>query len=84
MSTTRRAVIDIGTNSVKLLVGDVSEGIVTPIEEHSEQTRLGAGFYESHLLQPIPISRTASAVARFVAMAGDCDAANLRVIATSS
>ena len=84
MSITRHAVIDIGTNSVKLLVGDVSEGIVTPVEERSEQTRLGAGFYESHLLQPIPISRTASAVARFVAMASDWNAASLRVIATSA
>ena len=84
MSTIRRAVIDIGTNSVKLLVGDVSEGIVTPVEERSEQTRLGAGFYEAHLLQPIPISRTASAVARFVAMSSDWNAASLRVIATSA
>ena len=84
MSTTRRAVIDIGTNSVKLLVGDVADGIVTPVEERSEQTRLGAGFYESHLLQPIPISRTASSVARFVAMARDSNATSLRVVATSA
>ena len=84
MKPKRRAVIDIGTNSIKLLVGDVSVGIVTPVEERSEQTRLGAGFYESHLLQSVPIARTASAVARFVAMARDHDARSVSVIATSA
>jgi len=80
----RRAVIDIGTNSIKLLVGDVSDGLVRPIDERSDQTRLGAGFYESHLLQPIPIARTAEAVARFVASARDLEAMEIRVIATSA
>ena len=58
MKQMRRAVIDVGTNSIKLLVGDVADGIVTPVEERSEQTRLGAGFYEDHMLQAVPITRT--------------------------
>lgn len=84
MKPARRAVVDVGTNSIKLLVGEVSEGIVHPLEERSEQTRLGAGFYETHELQPIPIARTASAVARFVAMAKDLEAVSICVIATSA
>jgi len=84
MKPTRRAVIDVGTNSIKLLVGDVVDGIVTPVEERSEQTRLGAGFYESHELQPVPISRTASVVARFVAQARELDAESINVFATSA
>ncbi len=84
MNLRRRAVIDIGTNSIKLLVGEVADGVVTPIEERSEQTRLGAGLYESHQLQPIPIARTATAVAKFAAMARDLEAASVRVIATSA
>ena len=84
MKPTRRAVIDVGTNSVKLLAGEVSDGIITPIEERSEQTRLGAGFYETHELQPVPIARTASAVARFVAHAREAEVASIRVIATSA
>ncbi len=84
MNPARRAVIDVGTNSIKLLVGEVSDGIVRPVEERSEQTRLGAGFYETHELQPIPIARTASAVARFVAMARDLEAVSAHVIATSA
>lgn len=84
MVTPRRAVIDIGTNSIKLLVGDVSDGIVRPVDERSEQTRLGAGFYETHVLQPITIARTATAVAKFVAQARELDATAIRVIATSA
>ena len=84
MEPTRRAVIDIGTNSIKLLVGEVTDGVVRPIDERSEQTRLGAGFYETHELQDGPISHTASAVARFVAQARDAGAVSLRAIATSA
>lgn len=84
MKPPRRAVIDIGTNSIKLLVGDVSDGLVTPVEELSEQTRLGAGFYATHQLQAVPIARTAGCVARFVALARDAEASSLRVIATSA
>jgi len=84
MKPTRRAVIDIGTNSIKLLVGSVVDGVVCPIDERSEQTRLGAGFYETHELQPVPIAQTASAVARFVALARDADAVSVRAIATSA
>lgn len=84
MATPRRAVIDIGTNSIKLLVGDVADGIVRPVDERSEQTRLGAGFYETHVLQPVTISRTASAVAKFVAQAREYDASAIRVVATSA
>jgi exopolyphosphatase/guanosine-5'-triphosphate,3'-diphosphate pyrophosphatase len=84
MGPTRRAVIDVGTNSVKLLAGEVLDGIVTPLDERSEQTRLGAGFYETHELQPVPITRTASAVARFVALAREAEVESIRVIATSA
>ena len=40
----RRAVIDIGTNTVKLLVADVEDGTVTPIIHLDETTRLGEGL----------------------------------------
>jgi exopolyphosphatase/guanosine-5'-triphosphate,3'-diphosphate pyrophosphatase len=81
----RRAVIDVGTNSVKVLVGDVSpDGTVTPVLETSEQTRLGRGFYETHRLQTEPIVATAAAVARFAQRARQAGAETVRVIATSA
>lgn len=81
----RRAVIDVGTNSVKVLVGDVSShGAVVPVLETSEQTRLGRGFYETHRLQPEPIAATAAAVRRLVQLARAKGASSVRVIATSA
>jgi len=59
METIRRAVIDVGTNSVKLLVADVRGRDVQPVHEESKQTRLGKGFYESNRLQSEAIARTA-------------------------
>ena len=64
-SRTRRAVIDVGTNSVKLLVADVVDGGIVPVLETSEQTRLGRGLYDTHILQKDAIQLTASAIARF-------------------
>lgn len=84
MTTTRRAVIDIGTNSVKLLVADVAGHQISPRLETSDQTRLGRGFYESHQLQPDPIEHTARAVAAFAKQAKELGAATLRVLATSA
>ncbi len=80
----RRAVIDVGTNSVKLLVADVGADIITPVLEESEQTRLGRGFYESNQLQPAAIADTARAVASFAALAREKHSSPPRVIATSA
>lgn len=80
----RSAVVDVGTNSVKLLVADVRDGAVTPVWETSEQTRLGAGFYETRQLQPERIVHTARVVATFVAEAQRLGALRVRVIATSA
>ncbi|MEI9865143.1 MAG: hypothetical protein WDN00_11455 [Limisphaerales bacterium] len=80
----RRAVIDVGTNSVKLLVADVSGRTVQPVHEESRQTRLGKGFYETHQLQPESIARTAEAVAEFEKIAREHNSGSTRVIATSA
>lgn len=80
----RLAVIDVGTNSVKLLVADVVRAALEPVEECSEQTRLGRGFYEAHRLQSAAIARTAQAVAKYTLHARELGAVSLRVIATSA
>ena len=84
METIRRAVIDVGTNSIKLLVADVRGREVTPVHEESKQTRLGKGFYETHRLQPETIAHTAEAVGQFSATAREKNAKSIRVIATSA
>ncbi len=84
MAPARRAVVDVGTNSVKLLVADVAGREVQPVWEESAQTRLGSGFYQNRRLQSGPVAQTAAAVAKFAATAREWKAESIRVIATSA
>lgn len=84
MQLVRRAVIDVGTNSVKLLVGEADGFTVIPCLETSLQTRLGRGFYPAHTLQRAAIADTAGAVATFARTALEQGAVSTRVIATSA
>jgi exopolyphosphatase/guanosine-5'-triphosphate,3'-diphosphate pyrophosphatase len=84
MQPVRRAIIDIGTNSVKLLVADVTGFRVAPVWEGSEQTRLGRGFYKEHRLSASAIADTSTAAAGFARRAGELKAESIRVIATSA
>jgi exopolyphosphatase / guanosine-5'-triphosphate,3'-diphosphate pyrophosphatase len=84
MQPIRRAVIDVGTNSIKLLVADVAGQSVQPVHEESRQTRLGRGFYETRRLQLEPIAYSADAVADFARTAQAHGARAVRVIATSA
>src|ERR1700722_16266032 len=84
MNTVRRAVIDVGTNSVKLLVADVQGEDVQPVIEESRQTRLGKNFYNTHRLQPDVIAQTVTAVADFGKTAQERGSSLIRVIATSA
>lgn len=83
-SAGRHAVIDVGTNSVKLLVATIVGRHITPVHETSVQTRLGKGFYQHHLLQAIAIRQTAEAVQRFAGQARDAGANTIRVLATNA
>jgi exopolyphosphatase/guanosine-5'-triphosphate,3'-diphosphate pyrophosphatase len=79
-----RAVIDIGTNAVKMLVGRVSAGDIVPICEDNEQTRLGRGLYQDQILRQDSIEATIQAVSRFTRRAREQGAESVRVIATSA
>jgi exopolyphosphatase / guanosine-5'-triphosphate,3'-diphosphate pyrophosphatase len=80
----RRAVIDIGTNSIKLLLADVRGRQVFPVHEESRQTRLGKNFYDTRRLQPEALACTAEAVWEFAEIARERLAETIRVIATSA
>jgi exopolyphosphatase / guanosine-5'-triphosphate,3'-diphosphate pyrophosphatase len=84
MESVRRAVIDVGTNSVKLLVADVAGREVHPVHEESRQTRLGRGFYETRRLQPEAVACTAEAVWDLAQTAREKNAGSIHVFATSA
>jgi exopolyphosphatase/guanosine-5'-triphosphate,3'-diphosphate pyrophosphatase len=77
----RRAVIDIGTNTVKLLVADVTGGQILPVVAKDITTRLGEGVDQTRQLHRVAIARTVEAVAGFAREAGTAD---VRVFATSA
>jgi exopolyphosphatase/guanosine-5'-triphosphate,3'-diphosphate pyrophosphatase len=60
-------VIDVGTNSVKLHVGELgADGEWRPIDDRSEVTRLGEGLEETGALGAEPMARTVDAIASMV------------------
>jgi len=79
----RRAVIDVGSNSVKLLVADMGARLM-PVLKLSRPTSLGRGVFRRGRLQHQAIARTVSVVAEFVARAAELHPASLQIIATSA
>jgi exopolyphosphatase/guanosine-5'-triphosphate,3'-diphosphate pyrophosphatase len=80
----RVAVIDIGSNSTRLLVADVEEGRVTPVERRSTVTRLGRGVDLSGQLAAEAIEAACAAVDPYVATLQELGAEKVDAIATSA
>jgi exopolyphosphatase / guanosine-5'-triphosphate,3'-diphosphate pyrophosphatase len=61
----RVAVVDIGTNSTRLLVGDVQDGRVTELERRTTITRLGQGVDRTGALADEAMERVFAALAAY-------------------
>jgi exopolyphosphatase/guanosine-5'-triphosphate,3'-diphosphate pyrophosphatase len=81
----RIAVADIGTNSTRLLVADVSkDGQLTEVERHTEVTRLGEGVDSSGSLTPAAMERVYATLARYRGIADAAGAERRIAVATSA
>jgi exopolyphosphatase / guanosine-5'-triphosphate,3'-diphosphate pyrophosphatase len=80
----RVAVIDVGTNSARLLVADVAGGMVTPVERRSRVTRLGRGVDLSGRLSAEAIEEACEAIGGYVAACEELSAEAVETIATSA
>jgi exopolyphosphatase/guanosine-5'-triphosphate,3'-diphosphate pyrophosphatase len=58
----RVAVVDVGTNSTRLLIADVAGGALTEVERLSTVTRLGQGVDTEGRLGDAPIARTLAVI----------------------
>jgi exopolyphosphatase/guanosine-5'-triphosphate,3'-diphosphate pyrophosphatase len=76
------AAIDIGTNSVKLLVGRVSGQRVSPLLHRAVITRLGEGLQKSGEISPDAADRTIAALAELRALARERGAEELQAVGT--
>ncbi len=80
----RVAIIDIGSNSTRLLVADVEDGRVRPIERRSTVTRLGRGVDLSGQLAAEAIEAACGAIDPYVATLQELGAERVDAIATSA
>jgi exopolyphosphatase/guanosine-5'-triphosphate,3'-diphosphate pyrophosphatase len=85
MSANTFAAIDVGTNSVLLLVAERdSSGAFRPIIERAEITRLGKGVDATGLLDPERMARTAEVIGQFTQEARTAGADQIACVATSA
>jgi exopolyphosphatase/guanosine-5'-triphosphate,3'-diphosphate pyrophosphatase len=80
----RVAVIDIGTNSTRLLVADVADGAVSQLERRSTVTRLGRGVDLSGHLSGEAIEDVCAAIGGYVGIIEELGAETVDAIATSA
>ena len=81
----RVGVIDVGTNSIRLIVGEVAPDLsYRVIDDEKIRTRLGEGVDEHGALSLEAMSRSAECIARLHHIAGGYDLRGLRAVATSA
>jgi exopolyphosphatase/guanosine-5'-triphosphate,3'-diphosphate pyrophosphatase len=83
-AATRVAVIDIGTNSTRLLVANVTDGHVQELDRRTRVTRLGRGVDLSGNLATEAIEAVCAVIAEYVAAYERLDVTAVTAIATSA
>ena len=78
------AVIDVGSNTIHLLVGEVQNGAVLPITGEKVSARLGAGVDETGSIEKARIPLAAEAISLFAQLAALNGALQPAVLATSA
>ncbi|MEX2180760.1 MAG: Ppx/GppA phosphatase family protein [Gemmatimonadaceae bacterium] len=81
----RIAAIDIGSNSIRQIVADISpEGAIRVVDEMKAAPRLGAGLAEAGALDEERMGEAVEAVARMADLARQLGAKRIEVVATSA
>ncbi|MCK8824901.1 Ppx/GppA phosphatase family protein [Fuchsiella alkaliacetigena] len=81
----RAAAIDIGTNSTRLLIGELNKtGKITPLASELQITRLGAKVDQTGRLNQASIQRTIEALAKYKSLLEQYQVREVRVVATSA
>jgi exopolyphosphatase/guanosine-5'-triphosphate,3'-diphosphate pyrophosphatase len=80
----RVAVVDIGTNSTRLLIADVADGRVTEVERRTTVTRLGQGVDHSGELRPEAMARVSAALDTYKKLIDDYNVEAVTGVLTSA
>jgi exopolyphosphatase/guanosine-5'-triphosphate,3'-diphosphate pyrophosphatase len=82
---TRVAVIDCGTNTIRLLVADPGTGVtLTEVDRRLELVRLGQGVDATRRFHPDALARTFAAIDSYAARIRELDVDRVRFLATSA
>lgn len=80
----RVAAIDCGTNSIRLLIADITDGKFKEVLRTMEIVRLGQGVDQNKSFHPDAINRTLSAVEKFAQLIASKGVEKIRFCATSA
>ena len=80
----RVAAIDIGTNTVLLLVAEMRDGLLVAVEEHATITRLGQGVDKTRQLAPEAVERTNACLDRYAEIVERLGVTKTDVVGTSA
>jgi len=80
----RVAAIDLGTNTTRLLVADVADGLVDDVSRRTTITRLGEGVDSRRKLLPLPIARVRNCLADYRRELEGLGAERTLLVATSA
>lgn len=80
----RVAAIDCGTNSIRLLIADITDGKFREIIREMEIVRLGQGVDKTKSFHPDAISRTLAATEKFASLIKSKGVEKIRFCATSA
>lgn len=81
---TRVAAVDCGTNSIRLLVADIEDGMLRDVTRRMEIVRLGAGVDRTGVLAADALARTLAALRVYADEARRLGAQRVRMVATSA
>ena len=80
----RVAAVDCGTNSIRLLIADVSDGRLTDVHREMRIVRLGQGVDATGEFAPEALARTRAALEAYAALMRDHEVSAVRMVATSA
>lgn len=80
----RVAAIDCGTNSIRLLIADVTDGRLRDVHREMQIVRLGQGVDATGQFAPDALARTRAALVDYAALLRRFDVGRVRMVATSA